>query len=137
MKLLDFDIEAKSFSNKSDRSRPDILSELKIVLDKPPIVPSKVEWTLIQNPERLSRSFEFEDFRKQFDFIDELMIYQERISHHAKITIDYRTVTVETFTHNVDAVTEIDLSLTKFCDLLFEDVKHYYAADGVDDEKFQ
>ena len=137
MKLLDFDIEAKAFQkDRSDRV-PGILNELKMVSDSPPIVPSKSEWTLIQDPERLARSFEFEDFRKQIDFIDELMIYQERISHHAKVTVDYRTVTVETFTHDVDAVTEIDISLTKFCDLLFEDVQYYYAADGVDDEKFQ
>ena len=79
----------------------------------------------------------FNDFRKMYDFISDFLVYQEKMGHHAKITIDRLSISVETFTKDVNSVTELDLELVKYCDALYEDVNYYYVADNVDDNKFQ
>ena len=53
-----------------------------------------------------------------------LLDYQEENQHHARITVDYRSVGIEAYTHNIDSVTELDKKLAKFCDELYEDVTH-------------
>ena len=50
------------------------------------------------------------------------------MQHHARIIIEGSDVTVETYTHNVDAVTELDQELAEFCDQLYVDVKDFYGA---------
>ena len=90
-------------------------------------LPANVEqslWQTLHDPERLARQFEFNDIKAMLYFLDELMVEQERINHHARIAIDHRTILVETYTHDVNAVTEIDKALASFCDELYEDVRH-------------
>jgi len=132
MKLIDFDVEAKN-STYSSRERVSIIRESTLV----PITPAESEWTTAANPERLARGFKFNDFRKMYDFISELLVYQQKIGHHGKITIDHLDVVIETFTKDVNAVTELDVELAKYCDLLYRDIDHYYAADNVDNDRFQ
>ena len=89
-------------------------------------LPTNVEqsqWQTLSDPERLARQFEFNDVKAMLYFLDELMVEQERINHHARIAIDHRTILVETYTRDVNAVTEIDKALASFCDELYEDVR--------------
>ena len=125
MKLLDFDVEAK-------HTKPSTTNSLSLMKESMsvPISPTTTDWSKIDNPERLSKIFVFNDFRKMYDFISDLLVYQEKMGHHAKITIDHLSISVETFT-------ELDLELVKYCDALYEDVNYYYSADSVDDSKFQ
>ena len=58
-------------------------------------------------------------------FIDELLLEQERMNHHALIQIEHRVVSIESYTHSINAVTEQDLILAKFCDEIFEDTKYF------------
>ena len=53
------------------------------------------------------------------------MAYQESHDHHGKITIDHREVTVESFTHDLNRVTEQDLQLATFCDEVYEDLFYF------------
>ena len=132
MKLLDFDIEAKHIKPSKNRGLSLIKESMSV-----PISPISTDWSRLDSPERLAKTFIFNDFRKMYDFISDLLVHQEKIGHHAKIIIDHRSVSVETFTKDVNAVTELDIDLVKYCDTLYEDVSYYYAADNVDDNKFQ
>ena len=106
---------------------PSIMSDIlpvSLMKSATPIEPSKSEWAVIQQPERLSRAFEFEKYSDLKYFVDNLLEYQERFRHHASIAIDYRSVYIETYTHDVDAITERDINLAKFCDEVYEDLAY-------------
>ena len=99
-----------------------------------PIDAEPSEWKTMESPERLSRSFQFDDAKSIKFFIDELFEERERLHHHALITIDYRTVTVETYTHDVNSVTEQDQKLAKFCDEVYEDIRYIDMVSEKDDD---
>ena len=135
MSLLDFDIEAKTidleFTSRQTKPASRLISESNF-----PIAPKKSTWSKLENPDRLLKEFKFNDFRQQLDFVNEFMIYQEKMSHHTTLVIDHNLVTIETYTKDVNTVTELDLSLAEFADLLYQDVMYYYAVDNVDNEKY-
>ena len=135
MSLLEFDIEAKTSGTYDEpkKSTPvrGIISESRV-----PISAKKSTWSTLESPERIAKEFEFSDFRQQLDFVNELMIYQEKTSHHALIQIDHNTVKIETYTKDVNTVTELDLSLAEFSDLLYRDVMYYYSPAGADNERY-
>jgi|TARA_R110001583_G_scaffold48919_12_gene153160 pterin-4a-carbinolamine dehydratase len=89
-----------------------------------PIKPESADWDIHLSPERLVKVFEFETFKSLSFFVFHLLDYQEENQHHARITVDYRSVGIEAYTHNIDSVTELDKKLAKFCDELYEDVTH-------------
>ena len=99
-----------------------------------PIDADQSKWKIMESPERLSRSFQFDDAKSIKFFIDELFEEQERLHHHALITVDYRTVTVETYTHDVNSVTEQDQKLAKFCDEVYEDIRYIDMVSEKDDD---
>jgi len=90
-----------------------------------PIKAESSDWTIFIDPERMSRIFEFVKFNHLDYFVNELLSYQEQVGHHAKIIIDYRTITVETYTHDINAVTQQDRNLAKFCDEIYDDVRFF------------
>jgi 4a-hydroxytetrahydrobiopterin dehydratase len=92
-----------------------------------PISVQKPMWSLLENPSRIFRNFKFDNIKSLEDFIMELIDYQENAGHHAKIIMENLNIGIETYTHTLNEVTELDLELAKFCDLLYEDVKHYYS----------
>ena len=81
------------------------------------------QWEVFQDPERLVRSYDFESTREMMYFLDEVILKQESINHHAKITIENKKVTVETYTHDINAVTELDKIIAYFCDEIYEDIR--------------
>jgi len=91
-----------------------------------PISPKKFDWVTLEAPTRLVKSFEFEHYKILKAFLNELIEYQEKLGHHAKIIMEGNTVTIETYTHTVEQITELDLELSKFADLLYQDVQYYF-----------
>ena len=95
-----------------------VLNELTDV----PIVPSKSEWDTLQSPERLSRIYEFKNSSDSMVFfVQELVEFQERLGHHAKITIEKDQVSVEVYTHGVKRITNIDKEYAKEADSIYRD----------------
>ena len=137
MKLIEFDIEAKN--SHSDNPVSDRRASPKVIKESLslPITVSTSTWEVTRDPDRLSRAFVFDDFRKMYDFISDILVYQEKIRHHGIITIDHLSVTIESYTRDLNAITELDKNLADYADLVYEDVSYYYAADNVDNEKFQ
>ena len=125
----------------SDRESPDpdtalgkILGNLSTTIPSADL-PVRVEtsrWETLSDPERLSRTFLFSKINHLNYFVNELLMYQENYHHHAIITIDYRYVTVETYTRDIDSVTRQDINLSKFCDEIFNDIRlfEYSNQDG-------
>lgn len=102
-----------------------------------PVKATKNMWEVVSSPNRLKRDFEFQDHRQQKAFLDEILEYQESVQHHAKITIDYRTVIIEVYTHNVNDITELDQEFAKTADQILEDVQHYFLSGDINEyERF-
>ena len=87
-----------------------------------PIEVETSKWVTKSNPERLVRRFLFENFDSLMFFLNELLGYQEEKMHHADITVSNREISISAYTHDVDQVTDLDLSLAEFCDEIYEDV---------------
>jgi 4a-hydroxytetrahydrobiopterin dehydratase len=65
---------------------------------------------------RLVKSFEFDSFNKAITFVNEVAKIVEMENHHPVIKIDYHTVTISTYTHDSDEITEKDLQLAEKID---------------------
>lgn len=93
--------------------------------DSLPVRIESSSWITLEDPQRITKSFEFSDFGTMRYFIDELLVYQEEQNHHAIIIVNHRIITVETYTHDIEAVTRQDLNLAKFCDEIYEDTRFF------------
>jgi len=119
--MLIFDKEAMSH-NSTKSSRSEFVSESQEL----PIHPKTFDWKVLSDPERLSKTFSFKYFNEAFTFSLNMMKHMEETKHHATISILDKSITVSTYTHNIDSVTELDIELTKFADSLFEDIKYHF-----------
>ena len=57
------------------------------------IMPRLAGWKLAQN--KLTRTFEFQDFVQSLSFVNSLVAYFETIDHHPDVNIAYGEVTFE------------------------------------------
>jgi len=125
MSLLEF-LEKKSSDVKIPDGEPArILESFTRTLPLPelPISAESSNWLTAKDPERLVRTFNFERFEHLDYFVNEVLRYQEHVQHHASIIIEHRSVTVETFTHDIEAVTQQDLKLADHIDEVYGDVR--------------
>ena len=127
--MLMFDNEALHHSERKPRKA--LIKESQEL----PVHPKTFDWTILSDPERIGKKFEFDDFKTLFSFVLNLLKYQEEINHHGDIYVEHRSVSVEIFTHDVNAVTEIDLEFAKFCDSLFDDVQYHFIGKNHNDEE--
>jgi len=94
-------------------------------LDLPIVADNKADWEILSNPERMRRKYEFDDMKEVLYFVNELYKYQFDLNHHCKILVDNLKVTVETYTHSFDGITESDLKIKKYSDELFGDLNYF------------
>ncbi len=87
-----------------------------------PIEVAQSTWSNLQAPERIAKKFEFGDTETRNWFLKELIEDEAQNGHHGKILIDGLGIVIEVYTHDVDAVTELDLEYAKRCDDIYEDV---------------
>jgi len=90
-----------------------------------PVEVKSSQWKNLQNPRRLSRIFSFSSPDKQRYFINELLHYQERHGHHCKMIIDGGQILIETYTHDLNDITNLDLKLASFADEIFRDTQFF------------
>ena len=65
----------------------------------------------IQNQGKLVKTFQFKDFKEALSFINKVGEKAESMNHHPKIVNIYNSVTIELWTHDQNAVTELDFQL--------------------------
>ena len=129
MRLSDLLVEKKSKKLTGRQSVDTLIESVNNnfieTISNLPVRVSSSEWETLSSPTRLIRSFEFDNSRMIKYFINELISYQELKNHHSLINIDGHTVTIETYTHDVDNITNLDISLAKFCDEIYQDTRFF------------
>jgi 4a-hydroxytetrahydrobiopterin dehydratase len=67
-------------------------------------------WTY--EDDRLTKTYEFSDFREAISFVVRLSFYAEEMMHHPELENVYNTVSIALTTHDADGqVTEMDVEL--------------------------
>jgi 4a-hydroxytetrahydrobiopterin dehydratase len=76
------------------------------------IMPRLAGWKLVRN--KLSRTFEFQDFIESLGFVNSLVVYFETIDHHPDVYIAYGEVTFELTRYDLGGkVTDRDVEVAK------------------------
>ena len=70
---------------------------------------------------RLSKTFEFKNYRKSFAFTSQVAMLSEKKNHHPQIVLDYNKVTVSLISHDVQKITQRDIDLANQIDKLYLD----------------
>lgn len=74
----------------------------------------------IQKKDKLVKTFQFKDFKEALSFINKVGKKAESLNHHPKIVNTYNTVKIELWTHDQNAITELDFKLADEIDLQLE-----------------
>jgi pterin-4a-carbinolamine dehydratase len=97
-----------------------------------PIEPSKESpWERTGDiyKERLERIYEFKNLRTLIYFMNESLKFQEKINHHAMMTINHLLVKIELHTTSLNQVTQQDLKLSAYFDELYEDTQYFNSVE--------
>ena len=78
------------------------------------------DWTLAENATRLTRTFEFEDFRKAMEFVNRVADVAEEQGHHPDIAIHWNKVELVLWTHKIGGLHENDFILAARISRLLE-----------------
>ena len=79
------------------------------------------EWQRIDSPDRLIRDYQFSSRPAALEFLRQLLLYEDSIGHHAKIVIEYDSIRVEVYTHDINMVTEQDIEYATVTDQIYMD----------------
>jgi len=71
----------------------------------------------IQKSGKLVKTFQFKDFKEALNFINRVGQKAELLNHHPKIINVYNSVTIELWTHDQNAITNLDFKLADEIDL--------------------
>jgi 4a-hydroxytetrahydrobiopterin dehydratase len=72
-------------------------------------LPKAKDWE--RHGDMLVRSWQFPSFRRAIEFVNVVAALSDKIDHHPDLIISYRTVRIETSTHDVGGLSERDFAL--------------------------
>ena len=75
-----------------------------------------------KNGSAIERNFQFPDFVKAMDFVNQIAEAAEAVNHHPDIHISYNKVTLALISHDSGGITLLDLALAGAIDRLRPDV---------------
>jgi len=89
-----------------------------------PIQPKESSWERIDdyNASYLSKIFNFKTEKHLVYFLNEVILHSGKLNHSPKIIIEDLKVIIETYTHDLNDITELDLELTGFIDEVYGDI---------------
>jgi pterin-4a-carbinolamine dehydratase len=96
-----------------------------------PIKVDQSTWAHFDDGRKLRKTYEFVKFRAFHSFVSDLLVKARQMHHDPHIELEGLKVTITLQTRVIDDVSEQDLTLSRFCDDLYEDVRHYYGVDKV------
>jgi len=73
-------------------------------------------WAAVEGRDAISKTFKFKDFNAAFGFMTRVALAAETADHHPEWFNVYNRVEVLLTTHEVDGVSERDVSLARFMD---------------------
>jgi len=107
-----------------------VVKEHSFVNNDLPIQPKESKWEEVENPlgegNVIIRIFEFVNSKTFNYFISEMLSYQEKMNHHARIIINYYEVEVQLQTKDINDITALDLDMSEFLDEVYKDTQFFY-----------
>tara|TARA_B100001250_G_C19724738_1_gene755520 strand:+ start:673 stop:1005 length:333 start_codon:yes stop_codon:yes gene_type:complete len=91
--------------------------------DVSPISPSTSQWTLRENPERLTKMVSIPDEGKFNSFVVDLLELQAETQHHGRLTVQFPRIKMEIWTYTLMTITELDTEWTRKVDDILEGYK--------------
>jgi len=83
-------------------------------------MPKDSSWKIKKSPERLVRIFKLSKEENFNAFIIDVLEHQAETQHHGRITLQFPQIKLEVWTHNLNAITELDIEWTKAVDEIYE-----------------
>ena len=92
-----------------------------------PISPEQSDWEVLNDGagDYMTRDYIFGSTKSLMYFLAQTISQQEKINHHAKITIDELEVNLVLQTKDVMDVTELDIELAEFCDEVYKETRYF------------
>lgn len=81
-------------------------------------------WEHLENPRRISKQFTFASLEQLKYFIVEVLDVAEVKNHDISMMVEGKSVTIETYTHDLQDVTELDIQIARACDQIFRDSRY-------------
>jgi len=75
-------------------------------------------WTAADGRDAIRKTFTFADFNAAFGFMTRVALMADKLDHHPEWFNVYNRVEVLLATHDADGVTELDVNLAGFMDLI-------------------
>lgn len=80
-----------------------------------------MDWEIIPSPNRLLKKFKFKKRKHLYNFIEDVLQYEDEKQHHARIKIQYKTVTIEVWTHDLKDITGMDKDYARDVNEIYKD----------------
>ncbi len=81
---------------------------------------NNLDWVVVnEDVEKLRKEFKFETFEDAVVFVDKIALVIAEHNHHPDITISYNKVTLTTWDHEANGVTQKDIDLVKSINLSY------------------
>ncbi len=92
-----------------------------------PISPEQSDWEVLNDGagDYMTRDYIFSSAKSLMYFLAQTISHQEKINHHAKISIDELEVNLVLQTKDVMDVTELDIELAEFCDEVYKETRYF------------
>jgi 4a-hydroxytetrahydrobiopterin dehydratase len=79
------------------------------------------EWQILNDPQRIERTFKFKDFVEAFEFVKRAADLAEQEGHHPDITFGWGYATVTLYTHKIKGLHENDFIMAVKLDRILEE----------------
>jgi 4a-hydroxytetrahydrobiopterin dehydratase len=77
-------------------------------------------WSLAEDGLSIQKTFKFEDFNEAFGFMTRVALKADKMDHHPEWFNVYNKVEMTLNTHDVGGVSQKDIKLARFCEMLVE-----------------
>ena len=75
-----------------------------------------VGWKILNDRNSISKTYKFKSFIEAFSFMTSVAIFAEKLNHHPEWFNVYSRVDVVLTTHDLDAISELDIRLAVYMD---------------------
>lgn len=76
------------------------------------------DWHTLKDRDAIRRHLEFKSFNAAFGFMSRVALRAEKMNHHPEWCNSYNKVRITLTTHTSGGLTELDIKLAKFIDLI-------------------
>ena len=89
--------------------------------DLPVRTKAGMDWEIAPSPNRLVKKFKFKKRKHLYNFVEDVLRYEDEKQHHASIKIQYKTVTIEIWTHDLKDITGMDKEFARTVNEIYKD----------------